>query len=361
VVLVHTPPILCEYISTHGAEIHVVPVQLSTVTFMRASRRVLAASVLLVLSAGVILGVKALPEQSLATRLAGCVPAATYENPSITTDVNEKCITNALTEAVVSNQVTSIVPVLEQLNTQVPGLCHRAAHAAGSAAWPRDGSWIRVISKVNFPQCSSGLLHGLVDNIALKQFSKQQWLEFTRWCDAQFGNYGVPNCGDATGHVAWMATKDRVESLAICDMFNQERWRGECTEGIVMQEHDPASSKVTVKKLPEDATLICNHINIDDKRNLRYGCVRGVAFILGKNIGHLESSEKYDQESIDRVKEALSTCDQFERSLRDVCAIRFYDMLRFRFPPDNSFVDNMYCTVRKSLEAECRAIFAAKR
>jgi hypothetical protein len=329
--------------------------------------RLIAGITALVVAAAATIAVVALPKLTpidIATRYAACVPAGLDETREVFTEESKRCITDTMTEAVVTGQIDKILPIMQEQMRTLPLGCHRAAHIAGAAAWPSDGRWIDVIDSVSKLECSSGLLHGFIDRVATEDFSIDQWRALTAWCDNQ-RKPGQPNCGDAIGHVAWQSDKDLAKSAEICGLFVTPTWRSECTEGVVMQQYEPVSEKFQRVPLPDDPTSVCVHIPADDTTfdHLRMGCIRGIGYVAAVSLPPIKTEPTAMSEvDIDIVDRAHSLCLLFETQYQGPCSERFFDIVRFRFPPQHlNAAADLLCPIAGPHETMCRERFAVPR
>lgn len=328
-------------------------------------KTLLAASavfVAFVAAAAVVVLPKAAPV-AIDTRFAACIPAGLFEISSPVTEESKICITETMTEAVVTGQIADILPIMKEYERRIPLTCHRAAHVAGAAAWPDDNRWQKVIDNAAKVECSAGLLHGFIDRAANADFATEQWRELTTWCDGNYGS-GNANCGDAIGHVAWETTKDRVGSSAICGMLTRDYWRSECAEGIVMQQYEPVSDAKQRKPLPDNPASVCEHLpRTGAVEHLRLGCIRGVGYVSAVALPALETQPAFiTTADINIVARGLSLCSLFEDLYVQACTERFFDIFRFRFVPQNSqAAADLFCPLAGELVATCRERFSVAR
>ena len=329
--------------------------------------RLVAGLLALAVAAAATVAMVALPRLNpidIATRYAACVPAGLVELRETMTEESKRCLTETMTEAVVSGQVEKILPIMQEQMRTMPLGCHRAAHIAGGAAWPSNGRWYDVIDQVAKAECSAGLLHGFIDQIAYQNFSTDQWRALAAWCDAHSGT-GNANCGDAIGHVAWESGKDRVRSAEICGLLTVSYWRSECTEGVVMQQYEPVSEKHQRADLPDDPTTVCAHIRPagDAYSDLRMGCIRGIGYIASVAFPMIATEpSKVRPVDIDIVDRAHALCMLFETQYQSHCSERFFDIVRFRFLPQHtSAAADLFCPLAGAHETLCRERFAVPR
>jgi hypothetical protein len=291
-----------------------------------------AAALAPVLAAGTMFAVVLLPaldDKPVTERLLACSSPDEFEEADPVAKVaREDCFAEVLIDAVSAGKVQEIVPVMARYEANQMGLCHRAAHRAGGANWPADGRWILKIHEVNFGVCSSGLLHGFVDQVIGKEFSQDQWKQLMGWCDTQYKAGIEVACGDAVGHVAWTDTEDPAAAREICSMFATPVLRAECAEGVVMQQYSPASSSKEQKRLPADPLPVCAiHPAGGAFDAVRAGCIRGVGYAAVQQ----ETFGLRTPDLAGTVAKMVGVCDAFEEQYRATCADRAYDMVRSKF------------------------------
>lgn len=305
---------------------------------MSVRLRYVAAAVTLLLAAAAVFAVAVVPALNTGTvgeRLLACSSPDEYESDDEVANIaREDCFSEVLQDAVATGKVREIVPVMALFEAKQMGLCHRASHRAGGELWPEDGRWILEISQLNTPVCSSGLLHGFVDQIVGKEFGEQEWRQLIGWCDAQFlAQVGIA-CGDAVGHVAWTETADELASRQICAMFATPMWRAECAEGVVMQQYSPASSSKTQTRLPSDPRKVCVIHPAGGKYDpVRAGCIRGVGYATVQQERLIASTPNL----VERVDELIGVCGLFEAQYQESCVDRAYDMVRSKFRDNEYF------------------------
>ncbi len=302
-----------------------------TVPVMSSPWRTVAAVLTPLLAAATMFAIVVVPElndEPAPVRLLACSSPEEFEPQGVEGVLREDCLTEVLTDAVAGGEIRDVVAVMAEFEARQMGLCHRAAHRAGGAVWPGDGRWIEKIADVNFKVCSSGLLHGFVDQVVGKGFTDREWAELTAWCDGQFVAQAGVACGDAVGHVAWTDTEDHARAREICSMFATPLWKAECAEGVVMQQYSPASSSKPHRPLPADPVTVCEiHPAGGSFDAVRAGCIRGVAYAAVQQ----ETFDLNTPKLLDEVDRVVGVCWLFEEQYQALCVDRSYDMVRSRF------------------------------
>ena len=293
----------------------------------------------------------------LDTRLLACLPVNAWQDAGESAPLDTSCVTGVMVDALKENKILDLEPTMTRMDTRnsLRTLCHEAAHAAGQQIFRETGDWRASVDVADRLVCNSGLLHGVFDGLAKQRVSSDQWVAIAAWCsDVSKRQSGQGNCGDATGHAAWDASRSSAEALGVCALITVDFLASQCAEGIVMQQFTPASRLDESIPLPRASVLEVCAASVGLAAPLRSGCLKGIGYVTGTSL-ELQSRDGSDltgEQLRAVIRDGLSYCSPFAAEASD-CMVRYWETMFFRLRQQPNPVD-FICSAVKDQEQVCR-------
>ena len=271
------------------------------------------------------------------------------------------CTSEVMENAVREGRTSELFTIMERLQRDGNDLCHYAAHRSGAQLLGSADDWELYASRVDVNVCDSGLLHGVFDRFAQLRPTEEHWRAVAAWCTTQQLDPTSANCGDAVGHAAYDATGSREKAAAICALLVDVEVgrRGECTEGVVMQEFRPISKPDKWQIAVDKSVLIgvCGHLP-DDGTTLHRGCAQGIGWVLAQELEYtLDAAGRLRDESnvVANVGELMDTCGRLGGPDEGFCVERLVDGILNLERAFSGPVELIVCPVRPAHKRLCTA------
>lgn len=278
------------------------------------------------------------PQRGYVERLELCVTSFAVASQSQLSEPASECFATVLAEAALAGKIPDIEPALRSLDVEAPMLCHTPAHYAGAIVFEDPDRWLELVDKIDTTVCTSGLLHGAIEQLARLNWSLDEWAPVIEWCQSASKRDPSPECAHAIGHAVWDTYEDRASSAAVCAKFMWALWEAFCAEGVVMQEFRPPGrpSEHVVLDRSADVTGVCAHSATEGSQYVTLGCLEGVGFVLSREFqSSLERAGPSGWTMRNLRSEVFATADACAQFGKDShwCLGKFFFMVGFELYP----------------------------
>ena len=207
--------------------------------------------------------------------------------------------------------------------------CHDAGHEAGRRALTEldRADELVLVGGTETGACNNGFLHGVLDEVAHRQGSREVYDALVAACEVTKGRVRG-GCNDGIGHSAWLV--DRGEKFAIdtCLSFTDRYEQGTCAGSIVMQMYreDPFTGKGSYldKDRPDvEIPELCERfVRLGGHDLMRLECWRqGAVPIVDAALTEARAAEddrslalaERDRQAVEAWRKGLQRCDSFDQ------------------------------------------------